>query len=102
MCLAIFIHIVGAVALRIRVRLFAKNPLGISTALENEFLPSSDHLKARLAFRPEWYWFICLSWSTSIATIVHIALGTHGLSGLLFIQCTRRDVCGRSYNLSFV
>ena len=86
MCLAIFIHIMSTVALRLRVKLVAKNRLGISTALMNEFLLSADHPEARLAFRRESYWSICLSWATSVATIIHIALGTLGLSGLLFIN----------------
>ncbi|KAL2059595.1 hypothetical protein ABVK25_000888 [Lepraria finkii] len=85
-CLAIFIHILGAVALRLRVKLIVKNPLGISTALKNEFLLSAYHPESRLAFQQESYWFISLSWATSVATIIHIAMGTLVLSSLLFIN----------------
>lgn len=86
MCVAIVIHIAGAVALRLRVKLTTKNPLGISTALKNEFLLSAYHPEAQLAFRQESYWFILLSWTTSVGTIVHIAIGTMVLSSLLFIN----------------
>ena len=86
MCLAIFIHILGAVALRLRVKLLIENPSGISTALKNEFLLSAYHPKGRLAFRQESYWFIFLSWATSVGTIIHIAIGTLVLSSLLFIN----------------
>ena len=85
-CLAIFIHILGAVALRLRVKLIVENPLGISTALKNEFLLSAYHPEGRLAFQQESYWFISLSWATSVATIIHIAMGTLVLSSLLFIN----------------
>ncbi|KAL8714474.1 MAG: hypothetical protein Q9225_006579 [Loekoesia sp. 1 TL-2023] len=86
MCLAIFVHILGAVALRLRVKLIVENPLGISTALKNEFLLSAYHPAGRLVFRQESYWFISLSWATSVATIIQIAIGTVGLSSLLFIN----------------
>ena len=102
MCLGIFIHILGAVALRLRVKLVVENPLGISTALKNEFLLSAYHPEGRLAFRQESCWFISLSWATSVATIMHIAMGTLVLSSLLFINVQERVVCGRSYSLSFV
>ena len=86
MCLAILIHILGALALRLRVKLIVENPFGISTALRNEFLLSTYHPGGRLAFRQESYWFISLSWATSVATIIHIAMGTMVLSSLLFIN----------------
>ena len=86
MCLAIFIHILGAVVLRLRVKLIVENPLGISTALKNEFLLCAYHPGSRLEFRQESYWFIILSWFTSVATIIHIAMGTMVLSSLLFIN----------------
>ena len=86
MCLAILIHVAGAVALRLRVKLIAENPLGISTALKNEFQLSAYQSGGRLTFRKESYWFILLSWATSVTTIIHIALGTLVLSSLLFIN----------------
>ena len=86
MCLGIFIHILGAVALRLRLKIVVEDPIGISTALKNEFLISAYHPEGRLAFRQESYWFISLSWATSVATIIHIAMGTVVLSSLLFIN----------------
>lgn len=86
MCLAIFIHILGAVVLRLRMKLIAENSPGISTALKNEFLLSAHHSEGRLTFRQESYWFILLPWATSVATIIHIAMGTLVLSSLLFID----------------
>ena len=86
MCLAVFIHIMGAVALRLRMKLIVENPLGISAALKNEFLLSAYQPGGQLAFRQESYWFIALSWAISVATIIHIAMGTMVLSSLLFIN----------------
>lgn len=86
MCLAIFIHVLGAVVLRLRMKLIVESPPRISTALQNEFLLSAYHPEGRLAFRQESYWFISLSWATSVATIIHIAMGTLVFSSLLFIN----------------
>lgn len=86
MCLAIFTHILGAMTLRLRVKLNVDNPVGISTALKNEFLLSAYHPEGRLLFMQESYWFISLSWVTSVATIIHIGMGTLVLSSLLFIN----------------
>ena len=86
MCLAIFVHVLGAVVLRLRMKLNVENSPGISTALKNEFILSAYHPEGWLAFRQESYWFIFLSWATSVATIIHLAMGTLAFSSLLFIN----------------
>lgn len=86
MCLAIFIHILGAVVLRLRMKLIVESSPRISAALRNESLLSAHQPEGRLTVRQESYWFIALSWATSIATILHIAMGTLNFSSLLFIN----------------
>ena len=86
MCVAIFVHVLGAVALRFRVKLIGEESPGVLAALRSEFILSAYHPERCLIFRQESYWFICLAWATSVATIVHIAMGTMVLSSLLFIN----------------
>jgi hypothetical protein len=81
------IHISGAAALYLRVRVKCK--LYCNTLLDYiriHFTPVSMQRPHTIEVVPESYWFIAINWFTSILTVCHVLYGTLTFSSMLFIS----------------
>ncbi|KAK5138136.1 hypothetical protein LTR08_004831 [Meristemomyces frigidus] len=91
--LAVVVHFMGAGAVWLRLRLSNTAP-GIDNpdrpyileVLRREFQLSGSHDGTKLEYKKESYWFVALSWSTSLGTVLHIIFGTLMFSSTIFIS----------------
>jgi hypothetical protein len=91
--LTLWIHLCGMLALSLRVKT-AKDQIksskpGYTSKLtqwfKHEAEPCIMHEKLVLAWKPQTYVFVGMSWLISVSTVAHIVYGTVTFSGLYFI-----------------
>ena len=89
--LAAVVHLFGAAAVAMRVRIGevrSDKPTrgrSIRQRIRDEFRLSKDQAEATITLQEETPYFIFISWFTSSGTVVHIIFGTLVFSSLLFI-----------------
>ncbi len=85
------IHIGGATAVALRVRLYEKSKdgryrrLGIWRTLKQEFRLTRNQDTVLMDLHDETYWFLGWSWVVASGTVVHIIFGTLVFSSILFV-----------------
>jgi hypothetical protein len=89
--LAACVHIFGAIAVAMRIRIYEISSEGLyrqrkfMRVIRDEFKLSSNQPKATLDLTDETLWFLGVSWFTAFGTVVHIIFGTLVFSSILFI-----------------
>jgi hypothetical protein len=81
------IHISGAAALYLRVRVKCQLPCNtLLDYIRIHFTPVSMQRPHTIEVVPESYWFVAINWFTSILTVCHVLYGTLTFSSMLFIS----------------
>lgn len=88
---AVAIHLLGAIALHLHIKVISKMPEDdgypqILNRLPDQYEHLTPQQTVRVTFLPKPWRFSVVSWATSVLTACHVVLGTLLFSSMLFIS----------------
>jgi hypothetical protein len=101
---AIALHIAGIAVLYLSIKFESdvSRKQSVAALIKHELTPCASHAQTKLIFKPESYFFILLSWLTSIGTILYLFYSTYLFSGALFITLASSQIIIVRYLVSIL